>query len=51
MYYFPGFIEEQGVAVLRSLSGKNDDLDGAKYLVKELNFHPMSISHTAIFLK
>lgn len=46
-----GFVEDQSLELLKSLSGKKDDEEGAKYLVKELNFHPMSIAHTAIFLK
>jgi hypothetical protein len=44
-------IEEQSLTLLKKLSGKSDDEDGAKYLVRELNYHPMSIAHTAIFLK
>lgn len=46
-----GFIEEHGIALLKSISSKTDDDEGAAYLVKELNHHPMTIAHTAIFLK
>ena len=46
-----GLVEDQALALLNNLSGKKDDEDDAKYLLKELNYHPMSIAHTAIFLK
>ncbi|KAL5270611.1 hypothetical protein ACHWQZ_G001347 [Mnemiopsis leidyi] len=46
-----GLIESQSLTLLQTLSGKKDDEEGAKYLLKELNYHPMSIAHTAIFLK
>jgi len=36
---------------LKSISSKTDDDEGAQYLVRELNNHPMTIAHTAIFLK